>query len=97
MTGEKWAWVIGLGLVAAYSIFVMIGFIIEQVVKENGPITSRDCWNGFCRVACLLGPGIMFWVWAPPHTAMSEPQALVWLAWPILAYTYGRNDGKSEK
>ena len=62
----------------------------EQLEAER---KSPD-WKAGWRWVAILAPGVLFWVLQPGYV-MSQEQAVVWLAWPIISYMIGHLDGKA--
>jgi hypothetical protein len=96
---------LGLGFVAfvLYIAYELVNWFIKRI--SHDPTTPQRWWGGCWRVVRLLGPGVLFWIWCPYHlfTASNELSGeravsllFAWLAWPILCYAIGREDGKRE-
>ena len=94
-----------LGFVAL--VLGMVHELVNWLIKcfNSDPTAPNRWWAGCWRVARLLGPGVLFWVWCPYHifTASNEISAArtislfaAWIAWPILNYSIGHQDGKKE-
>jgi hypothetical protein len=79
----------------------MVAGVVAVIIDHFKEFPARQRVKEFLRLAGLLAPGILFLVWSP-HGLFSTPGdqtvklEMAWLAWPILCYYIGHNDGKKE-
>jgi hypothetical protein len=96
-----WAWLGDLDFPTVIVLSIALVFCWVQLCGKFG---ERPGWGKFWRPVGLFGPGIAFWVLSLDHTfTANQPGAItpvarvvVWLAWPILCYKIGHQDGKAE-